>query len=242
MLQAEAMRAGHLAALGELAAGVAHEINNPINGIMLYAQIMIDQETMQDDAREMPGMIIKEGERIAGIVKNLLSFARYQKDEMIMQNLKEVLSDALELTGTQIRNDGIQLVVDVPDDLPLCKINSQRIQQVFLNVLSNARYALNRKFSGHHKDKILRIMGELIMVEDEKQVRLTIHDQGTGIPSDVLDRICDPFFSLKPKGEGTGLGLSISHNIVKEHGGKLWFESREGEYTKVMVDLPVEGE
>ena len=99
---------------------------------------------------------------------------------------------------------------------------------------------MNKRFPGHHVDKILEIRGEIVEVDGRKYIRTTFYDHGMGIPSDILGKICNPFFSTKPKGEGTGLGLSISHGIVNNHGGRLWFESCEGEYTEVMVDLPMD--
>jgi PAS domain S-box-containing protein len=240
VLQAEAMRAGHLAALGELAAGVAHEINNPINGIINYAQILVDQTDGDGEEAEIPERIIKEGNRIADIVKNLLSFARDQRMEHSLALPKDILADSLGLVERQILKDGINLKVDMPEELPKIRARSQQIQQVFLNICSNARYVLNKKLVGSHKDKILEIKGEVAKVDGNDFVRLTFYDTGTGIPAHILDKICDPFFTTKPKGEGTGLGLSISYGIVKDHGGRLWFQSVEGEYTKVIVDLPVD--
>lgn len=139
----------------------------------------------------------------------------------------------------QILKDGIQLKVDIPPHLGRIKAIRQQIQQVFLNILSNARYALNRKYPGAHENKVLKISCEMIEMEGRRYVRTTFYDRGLGIPANVLNKICNPFFSTKPPGEGTGLGLSISHGIIRDHEGRLWFESREGEYTKVIVDLPV---
>jgi signal transduction histidine kinase len=238
-MQAETMRAMHLAGVGELAAGVAHEINNPINGIINYAQILVDE--YQEDGRdgEIPNRIIKEGERIAQLVRNLLSFAKDRKDEYNPVDVRHVLDDSLALTKTQIHKDSIKLIIDLPDNLPKIMARSQEIQQVFLNILSNAQYALNEKFPGAHGDKTLEITGALVEIEGCPYVRMTFADMGMGIPEHLLDRICDPFFSTKQKRDGTGLGLSISFGIVKEHGGKLWFDTVEGAYTKVHIDLPV---
>ena len=239
-LQAETMRAAHLAALGELAAGVAHEINNPINGVISYAEILADHCHEQGEDGEIPTRIIKEGDRIAGIVKNLLSFARDRQEEPSPAHVQDILSDALGLVEKQIDKDGIKFRVEAPADLPRINARSQEIQQVFLNILSNARYALNQRFSGYHEDKILEIRVETVDIEGRKHVRTTFYDRGIGISEKILNRIMDPFFSTKPPGEGTGLGLSISHGIAKTHGGRLWVESVEGESTRVMVDLPAD--
>ncbi len=239
-LQAEAMKAGHLASLGELAAGVAHEINNPINGIINYAEILKDRCCKKGEDEEIPGRIIKEGDRVAQIVKNLLSFSTDRKDVHSSVDIKDIFSDTLGLAEKQIFKDGIKFNMDLPSDLPIIRANSNQIQQVFLNIISNARYALNQRFPEYHKDKILEIRGETVKINGREYVRTTFYDSGTGMPENILDKISNPFFSTKPHGDGTGLGLSISYGIIKDHKGKLRFESVEGEYTKAMVDLPVD--
>lgn len=241
-LQTEVIRTAHLASLGELAAGVAHEIINPINGIINYAQMMIDQGNEKAEEADLPKRIIKEGDRISKIVRNLLSFARDRNWEREPVNIKTILSDSLNLTMGLLRKDTIHVKLDIPEDLPLIYVDVQQIQQVFLNLISNARYALNQKFSGYCEDKILEIKGEVVEREGVSLVRTIFYDSGVGIPSDIIKRICDPFFSTKPTNEGTGLGLSISHGIVKEHGGRLYFQSSEGEYTKVIIELTTGGE
>ncbi|MCK4767796.1 MAG: PAS domain-containing protein, partial [Desulfobacula sp.] len=140
-LRAEAVRSGQLASIGELAAGVAHEINNPINGIINCAQLLIDESKEDGKQAEIFQRIIKAGDRIAMIVRNLLSFARDTEDEPQLVTLKSLLSDCLDLTETQIRKEGIDLKVDIPDKIPEIRVRSHHIQQVFLNIISNARYA-----------------------------------------------------------------------------------------------------
>ena len=147
---------------------------------------------------------------------------------------------SLDLVEKQIFKDGIHLSINIHSDIPKIKARSQEIQQVFLNIISNARYTLKKKYPNPHVNKILEINGGIIIIERKKHVRLTFYDRGVGIPDNSLDKITDPFFSTKPQGEGTGLELSISHGIIKNHGGRLWFESRKGKYTKVYVDLPVD--
>jgi PAS domain S-box-containing protein len=242
LLEAEAMRAAHLASLGELAAGVAHEINNPINGVINYAQLLVNKSPAGSREHEMAERIIKEGDRVARIVKGLLSFARQNKDEKSAVRLREILDDTVMLTAAQLRNDGISLQIHVPDNLAEIIASPQPIQQVFLNIISNARYALNRKYPGVHKDKTLAISCENITREGSPFVRTTFYDRGTGIPSDVREKVLTPFFSTKPSGHGTGLGLSISHSIIKDHGGFIMIESEEGSYTRMIVDLPARGE
>jgi len=239
LLQAETARAGQLASIGELAAGVAHEINNPINGIINCAQMLIDEDSATREQTEISKRIMKAGNRIAMIVRNLLSFARNNEEEPRFAHIQSILSDSLDLTEVQIRKDGIDLKIDIPQGLPRIKVRDHQIQQVFLNVISNARYALNQKFSQTHENKLIEIKGDTIDTNGKQFVRLIFFDRGSGISSDILGKICDPFFSNKPLGEGTGLGLSISHAILKDHGGNLSFDSVEGEYTSVIIDLPV---
>ena len=239
-LQAEAMRAGHLASLGELAAGVAHEINNPINGIINYAEILKDRCSKKEEDEEIPVRIIKEGDRVAQIVKSLLSFASDRKSEHSLVSIQDVFSETLGLAEKLLIKDSIKFNMDIPFDLPMVRANSNEIRQVFLNIISNARYALNQRFPEYHKDKTFEIRGETVKINGREYVRTTFYDSGTGIPENILDKISNPFFSTKPHGDGTGLGLSISYGIIKNHKGKLSFESVEGEYTKVMVDLPVD--
>jgi len=239
ILQAEADRASHLAALGELAAGVAHEINNPINGVINYAEILKDEFEEREEDADIPNRIIKESVRISQIVGNLLEFSRDKKEKIGPVSIEAIVSDTLSLVNRQISNDGIKLSVGGLSDLPQIKACYREIQQVVLNMISNARYALNEKYPKYHDNKTIQISGEKIERDDKDYIRLIFHDCGNGIPEEILDKICNPFFSTKPKNKGTGLGLSISLGIVKSHGGMLWFKSKEGQYSKVIVDLPV---
>ncbi|MBI5740160.1 MAG: PAS domain S-box protein [Nitrospirae bacterium] len=236
-LYSELMRAEHLASIGKLAAGVAHEVNNPINGIINYAQILLNRCEAGGKECDIAGRIIKEGDRIAGIVKSLLSFARGSTDEKRSVHVNEIMSDSLSLTGAQIKKDGINLRVDMPEGLPVILAQPQQIEQVFVNLISNACYALKKKYPEAHSDKILSISAEPAMVDNKPLVRITFLDNGTGVPEDIRDRIMDPFFTTK-SGDGTGLGLSISHGIIKDHGGAIKIESAEGAFTKIIIDLP----
>jgi PAS domain S-box-containing protein len=239
ILQAEAMRAGHLASLGELAAGVAHEINNPVTGIISIAEVLADKFEQLGGDKKIPERIIHEGERISRIVKNLLSFARVKKENHSLIRINEILKMSLDLVEKQIFKDSIHLSVNISPDIPKIKANDQEIQQVFLNIISNARYSVNEKYPDTSEHKKLEIMTEIIDANKKSYVRISFFDSGMGINENCLNLITDPFFSTKPQGEGTGLGLSISHGIIKNHGGRLLFNSVEGEYTMVFVDLPV---
>jgi PAS domain S-box-containing protein len=232
------MRAEQLAALGEMAAGVAHEINNPINGIINYAQILVNKSEADIFVNDLGKRMIKEGDRIARIVEGLLSFARRKQDEKALVGVGEILSDSLALTNAQMRKDNISVQKDIADNLPRILAQPHEIEQVFVNIISNARYALNQKYPEPHEDKLLEIIARVHKGSRRPYVRISFHDHGVGIPDNIIDKIRNPFFTTKTEGKRTGLGLSISHGIVNDHGGQLVIDSVEGLFTRVSVDLP----
>ena len=235
-LQAEAMRASQLASLGELAAGVAHEINNPLNAVINFAQLLED-DVRSPASADLLKRIILESNRIAAIVRNLLSFARMEHEKFGPVPLAAVVADALELTRAQMEKEGIDIVVDVPAELPEVRGRAQELQQVCINLLSNSRHALNQKYPGQSEDKTLRISAA--PASTGHAILLLVRDQGVGIPSAMLAQVFNPFFSTKPKGVGTGLGLSISRKIVETHGGALSISSEAGLFTEVSIILPM---
>ncbi|NOQ46840.1 MAG: PAS domain-containing protein [Desulfobulbaceae bacterium] len=236
--QAETMRAAQLASIGELSAGVAHEINNPINGIINYAQLLTD-EAAPGPEKEILERIIKEGGRIAGIVRNLLFFSRQHDEDLVEVNIETVINDSLALILHQMRKDGIALEVDASATLPSVCVSAQHLQQVFLNLLSNARHALNQRYSGADPNKKLSIQCSVVERGDEQYVRTQVIDHGMGISEDIIGHIFDPFFSSKDPGEGTGLGLSISQGLIRDIGGFIGVESVHGDHTIITVDIPV---
>ena len=237
-IQAEAMQAAHMASLGELAAGVAHEINNPITGIINYGQILINECSPESMENDIGGRIVKEGERIGRIVKTLLSYARDGREEKKATRVPAIVEESIILIQGQIRKEGIDIKIDLPDDLPEVDANFQQIQQCFINIINNARYALNEKYPGKHKNKRFEITGERVTISGRPYVRTVIYDQGVGISAHELSMLTKPFFSTKPFGKGTGLGLNITQKIITDHGGQLSFESTKGEFTRVIIDLP----
>ena len=238
VIRAEAIRVAQLAAIGELASGVAHEINNPINGIINYAQIILD-EPDDPEAPDNLRNIISEGKRIAGIVSNLLDFARRRKEIPTCSDIAKIIGSSIELMGHLLKKDGITCTIDIADNIPPLKCNEQQLQQVVLNIISNARYAVNTRFPEPCKKKKIDIKAVLINKKEGKFIRLTFTDSGIGIVPEIRNRLFDPFFSTKPKGEGTGLGLSISHGLIRDHGGFIRVQSKPGEWTKFTIDLPI---
>jgi signal transduction histidine kinase len=229
-----------LEAIGTLASGVAHEINNPINGILNYAQLIEDTAAPESRAAEFAKEIMHETERVATIVRNLLQFARQEKETHSPARPADIVEQTLSLLRAVLRRDQIALTVDVPETLPALKCRSQQLQQVLMNLLTNARDALNAKYPGYHGDKTLAARAVLFEQDGRPWLRFTVADQGPGIPPEIQSRIFDPFFTTKPRDKGTGLGLSISHGIVKDHHGRLHFETAPGTGTQFHFDLPVD--
>lgn len=237
-MQAEALQAGHMASLGELAAGVAHEINNPITGIINYGQILINDCPAESMEKDIGQRIVKEGERISRIVKSLLTYAHDRRNAKRPVRISAILEESMILFQAQIRKEGITLSIDLPGDLPEVNANFQKIQQCFINIVNNARYALNEKYPDRHKDKRIVITGEHVAISGNPHVRIMFTDTGVGIPAHEIPLLTKPFFTTKPFGKGTGLGLDITSKIITDHGGCINFESTEGEFTRVIVNLP----
>jgi signal transduction histidine kinase len=238
-LRALVIQSQKLESIGTLAGGVAHEINNPINGILNYAQLIKDKTDTESGEYEYASEIILETERVSTIVRNLLTFARQDSQSHSPARITDIIKGATTLIQTIIRKDMIELHIDVPEDLPKLDCRSQQIQQVIMNLMTNARDALNQRYKEYDENKIIRISACTITRGGRTWVRTTVEDHGTGISSKVMKRMFDPFYTTKDHSKGTGLGLSISHGIVQEHGGELIVESEPGEYTRFHLDLPV---
>lgn len=237
-MEAQLRQKQRLESIGLLAGGVAHEINNPLNGIINYAQLILEGQT--DEVPEYSREIIREGKRIGEIVRNLLKFSRQEKQSHSPACIEDIVNETLSLIRTLMRHDQIAIEINIPPDLPSIKCRSQQIQQVLMNLFTNARDALNARYSGFHEDKVIRVYCILFERADRRWIRLTVEDRGTGIPDAIRDKIFDPFFTTKPRDQGTGLGLSISHGIAKDHHGELIFETEPGEYTRAILELPVD--
>ncbi len=237
--QTQAARAGQLAALGELAAGVAHEINNPINGVINYAQLILNKAAADSREQELSQRIINESERIATIIRELLYFAREESHEVDCITVMHAINEALALIQHQLYKDGIDLQLEFLDDLPMVQSSSHQIPRLFLNLITNARHALNEKYPADDPNKVLLVRGQTMQKEQGQFVQVSVKDYGVGIPEELLSRVMNPFVTTKTSAEGTGLGLSISHEIVQKHGGTLSIDSVHNEYTEVIVELPV---
>jgi signal transduction histidine kinase len=234
----DSIRTAQLAAIGELAAGVAHEVNNPINGIINFAQLLYDDCPDESEQSLILKKIIQEGERIATITYNLLSFARENENEQTIVDLNEVVSDSISLVQHQLKNDGIQISTDLFQPSMLIVGNHLQLMQVVLNMISNSRFALNERYREASSEKLIHFSSKPIVIDGKKYCRLVVRDHGTGIPQGILDKLFDPFFTSKPAGKGTGLGLSISYGIVQNHNGILRVDSILNKYTEMIVEIP----
>jgi PAS domain S-box-containing protein len=240
-LEAQLRQQQKLESIGTLAGGVAHEINNPINGVMNYAQLIQDRLPPGSPLIEYTGEILHETQRIATIVHNLLTFARDEKQTHSPAFIADIVEDTLSLIRSVIRHDQITLTVKLAAGLPQLKCRSQQIQQVLMNLMTNARDALNERYPEYSPDKILNVFAQGIEKGGQPWIRVTVEDHGTGIPPEARERMFDPFFTTKPRDKGTGLGLAISHGIVKEHHGELAVESEPGHFTRIHLLLPADG-
>ena len=230
-----------LESIGTLASGVAHEINNPIMGIMNYAQLIHDRiDPTESRLREFSAGIIEETERVAEIVRNLLTFSRQEKQDHSPARIADIVNGTLSLIRTVIKRDQITLDVDLPDYLPKIQCRIQQIQQVIMNLLTNARDALNTRYPDYDPDKVITVSAHPFEKDGRKWLRTTVEDHGGGIPVEIQERIFDPFYTTKDRATGTGLGLSISLGIVQDHHGELTFESEKGQPTRFHLDLPVD--
>jgi two-component system cell cycle sensor histidine kinase/response regulator CckA len=231
-----------LESIGRLAGGVAHEINNPLTGIMGFAQLIAARTDKTSRLGEYASEIIRQTERVASIVHNLLTFARHETQSHSPADIREIVGATLALIQTVMPRDQITVEVDIPKNMPRIKCRSQQIQQVLTNLLTNARDALDEKYPGFNPDKIIRVTAQVFEKAGKAWIRTTVEDHGTGISPEIQEKMFDPFFTTKELGKGTGLGLAISHGIVEDHGGELHCESEPGQWTRFHVDLPVDKE
>lgn len=235
-MQRQLFQSSKLASIGELSAGVAHEINNPLNAVINFAQLLKDEDASRTEFEErMINGIIDEGGRISKIVRDLLTFARRDTHEVTRVNIAETISNSTTLFGHQLQKDGIQVLIEVVEDLPLVKADGSRLRQVVVNMISNAHHALKAKSDA---EKMFRITAGTIERAGKQVVRIEFYDNGTGIKREDIDKIFDPFFTTRRDHGGTGLGLSLSFGIIRDYGGTITVESEEGRFTCFKVELP----
>ncbi len=235
--QNQILRSEKLAGIGRLAAGVCHEILNPLNIIAGHSQALLMERQSDQPLLEDLNSIMKEIHRIEKIIGGLLKFSRKGDMELKYVNIHGELESVLTILEKEMILDGIHVVRDFTQDLPELLIDSDRMRQVFLNIINNAKYAMNE--------------GGTFTITTEKQVpaastangdmrslRIKFSDTGAGIKKEDMGKIFEPFFTTKPEDKGTGLGLSVCYTIVEKHGGNIEVESEEGKGTTFILDFP----
>ncbi|RMG19646.1 MAG: PAS domain S-box protein [Deltaproteobacteria bacterium] len=229
-LERQVIQAEKLASLGQLAAAVVHELNNPLTSITVYADYLKERLREAGQAKEMEraGRILEAAGRIQRFTRSLVDYARPSEERHVPLDLREVIEQSLDLCEHVVTRRNVQVVTEWSDDLPQIQGNRGKLQQVFVNLVTNACQAMDE--GGR-----LTIRGR---VEDEA-VRLEVEDDGHGMPPEIAERIFEPFFSTKAPGKGTGLGLSIVQGIVESHGGEIRVESELDRGTTFVLSFPL---
>jgi len=229
-LQRELSLSRRLAAVGELAAGVAHEINNPLTGVLGFSGRLLRRSTDEEIRRDLE-RIHSEAQRMVKVMDNLRAFTRRCEPEKQYSDINDILHEILELRAYELRTGNIEVVTDFTPGLSEIEVDSHQIQEVFLNIILNAEQIITEAHTG---GKLTIKTGKI-----KDYVRISFTDDGPGISAKHLDKLFDPFFTTRGEKGGTGLGLSICRGIVIEHGGKIYAKSRLGKGTTFFVELPV---
>jgi two-component system NtrC family sensor kinase len=224
-----------LAALGELVAGVAHELNNPLTGISTFAQLLLEDE-LGDEQRDSVLTIKREADRAVSVIRDLLVFSRKTGPRMVPIDLNALVHQTLRLRAYSLQSTGVEVRTELEAQLPTILGDDQKLQQVLLNLVVNAEYAMQRS-----ETRILTIRTRPggRDVGREVQVVLEVVDTGIGMASEVMKHVFEPFFTTKPAGVGTGLGLSVSYGIIQAHGGTITVTSAPGAGATFTATLPM---
>ncbi len=231
-LQEQLIQSDKLSSIGELVSGVAHEVNNPLTGILGFTELILMEKNLGPKIEENLRLILAETERARRIVQNLLTFARMHPLEKRICQINDIIESVLDIRSYEMEISNIEVVRKMDPDLPLTMADPHQMRQVFLNLLNNAIQALK-------SCPAKRTLSLITSVRNGK-ITAILEDTGPGIPKQNLTRLFDPFFTTKPMGKGTGLGLSITHGIVREHGGKIYAENMSGAGARFVVELPLE--
>jgi len=243
LAQAEAARGEKLASVGLLAAGIAHELNNPLTGVLTFSHLVRKQ--LPDDSPEAEDLdlVIQETKRCAAIIRRLLDFAREKTPEQKYVDLNELIEECVQLIEQSAQAEDIEITLDLDRELPAVWIDEDLVKQVVMNMLVNAQHAIVRKGAIAISTRYLE--KHQFAGPDSRPlapvVEITIADTGCGIPAEDLQRIFDPFFTTKGVGKGTGLGLSVSHGTIEAHGGQIEVESTMEAGTEFRIYLPLGG-
>ena len=232
-MQLKLIQAGKLAAIGELASGLAHQLNNPLVGILNYVQLVLRRIAPNDPNRELLDTVERGAKQCRDIVRNLLDFSRPHHFNFELLDLQTIVTSTLIFIENTLRDGNIRVIRDINKALPPVEGNVTQIQQVFLNLLMNALHAMPQ--GGE-----IKISTDIIQDQAGQEYALIkFNDSGPGISKSIIDKIFDPFFTTKEKDHGTGLGLSIAYGIIKAHNGRIEVESEEGNGATFTVYIPI---
>ena len=233
--QAQLIHSEKLASLGRMAAGVAHEINSPLTGIVTFGHLLLKKFPPGTQEREDIEVIIDQANRCSTIIKGLLGFARASAAEKALTNINDVLHSSINIVRNKADFFDIKLITDFDPSLLRVKADSSQLQQVFLNMIVNAADAMEGKGT-------LTLTTRNIPENNQDFIEVEFRDTGPGIPKENLEKLFEPFFTTKPVGKGTGLGLAVSHGIIQEHGGKIAVKTKLNEGSSFVIKLPAQRE
>ena len=231
ILEQKAQLSSRLASIGELASGVAHEINNPLTGVIGYTQFLLDRKDIPDNIKDDLNIINEGAHRVASIVKRLLAFARQTKPARTPVDINSLINDILQMRAYHLQANNITVDTALDSALPITIADVGQLQQVFLNLIVNAETEMKL---AHNKGKLL-----ISTQKSDNTIYVSFKDNGPGIPKENLEKIFDPFFTTRDVGEGAGLGLSVCYGIVKEHNGRIWVESKPRQGATFNIELPI---
>jgi len=229
-LEQQAQMASRLATVGEMASGIAHEINNPLTAVIGYADLVLERD-IPEEAKEDVRIIHNGAKRVADIVKRLLTFARQHQPERTYLDINDIIKTTLEFRAYELETSNIKVTTHLAHDLPRTMADAGQLQQVLLNLIINAETEMRL---AHEGGKLSVKTGTV-----DDTIRISFKDDGPGIKKENLEKIFNPFFTTREVGKGTGLGLSLCHGIIAEHNGRIYAESKPGRGATFIVELPV---
>jgi PAS domain S-box-containing protein len=229
-MQEQLVVTDRLASVGEMASGMAHELNNPLTSVIGLSQLLMESE-ISGDVKEDVEAIYKEAQRAATVTKNLLAFARKHEPVRQHSQVNRIIEDVLKLRNREHTLNNIEVFTHLDAQLPEIMADPFQMQQVFLNIILNAESAMTE---AHHKGTL-----DITTKRADGHIKISFADDGPGISADIMGKIFNPFFTTKEVGKGTGLGLSICYGIVANHGGKIYAESKLGDGATFVVELPM---
>ena len=231
IVKAKLVESEKFSAIGEMLSGVMHELNNPLGAVTGYAELLLATNPTPETIRKYVITIYDSAMLCLSITRKVLDFSRKHEPKHEFIQIVDIVKNTLDLKEHDLKVNNIQLYTDFPDHMPATMADFHQLQQVFLNIITNAKHAMK----GQSEPQRLTVSGEF----DDQRIRIRFQDTGTGISKENIQKIFEPFFTTKGKGKGTGLGLSICYDIVKAHKGDIYISSQPGKGACFVVELPI---